>query len=183
MKLRTWIIILLPLNLIFFSCNDAQNDSGNLENSLEQYRQVLYDRSKPLENFLEKIKDHYNVPAIAAAVTNIDSIQIQAAVGVKNYNLPDKVNINDIFCIGSCAKSMTAALTAAMVENGKLNWSTRPVDIFPELEETVHPDFKNITIRQLLSHTAGIRQYVSDRDFFSVFDNIGGLDGTAIEQR
>ena len=33
-----------------------------------------------------------------------------------------RIVANDVFHIGSCTKSMTATLTARMIEEGKLNW-------------------------------------------------------------
>jgi CubicO group peptidase (beta-lactamase class C family) len=169
--------------MFYVSCNSCQHNDETLENSLEQYRQVLYDTSKTFEHFLVDIKTHYNVPAIAAVLVTLDSIKNKAVIGVKNYNHPQKVAIEDIFCIGSCAKSMTATLVATMVEQGTIDWNTRPFDIFPEFQRSIHPEFKDITIRQLLSHTAGIQQFVSDEDYFNIFENIQGLTGTIIEKR
>lgn len=162
---------------------DDQRDVSSLERSLEQYRQVFFDRSKPLDLFLSDVRTHYRIPAIAAALTTLDGIQAKGAVGVKIHGRPETVAIDDIFCIGSCAKSMTAMLIASMVEEGLLHWDTRPIDVFPELEVAIHPEFAGITIRQLLSHSAGARPFVSDEDFFSVHATIDGLTGTIGQQR
>ncbi len=162
---------------------DDHRDVSSFERSLEQYRQVLFDRSKPLDRFLSDVRAHYRIPAIAAALTTLDGIQTKAAVGVKSHGRPETVAIDDIFCIGSCAKSMTATLIASMVEEGLLHWDTRPIDVFPELETAIHPELSGITIRQLLSHSAGVRLFVSDEDFFSVHATIDGLTGTIGQQR
>jgi CubicO group peptidase (beta-lactamase class C family) len=42
------------------------------------------------------------------------------------------VTTNDVFHIGSCTKSMTATLTAMLIEEGKLRWDTTIADVFPE---------------------------------------------------
>jgi CubicO group peptidase (beta-lactamase class C family) len=183
LKPKKSILILFLISTLFYSCDSCQQGGDSLENALEQYRQVLFDRSKSLEDFLSDVKNHYKIPAIAAALTTLDSIQMQAAVGVKNNHLPEKVTINDIFCIGSCAKSMTATLIAAMVEDGLLGWETRPIDVFPDLNDLIHPKFHDITIKQLLSHSAGIQPFVSDEDFFGVYDNIKELTGSTVDQR
>ncbi len=99
-------------------------ETEGFEGSLEQYRQVLFDRSQSLERFLSDVRDHYEVPALAAATVTLDGIQDQAVTGVKNYRLPEKVAIGDVFCIGSCGKSMTAAIIASMVQDGLVRRDT-----------------------------------------------------------
>ena len=160
-----------------------QRDVSTFERSLEQYRQVLFDRSKPLDRFLEDVRAHHRVPALAAAFTTLDGIQSKAAVGVKSYGRPEPVAIDDIFCIGSCSKSMTAMMIASMVEEGLLHWGTRPIDVFPELKDAIYPEFAGITIKQLLSHSAGVGLFVSDEDFFGVHSTIEGLTGPVGQQR
>ena len=50
-------------------------------------------------------------------------------------------------------------MVARLIEAGKLSFATTPLDVFPELKDTIHPDFRRITIEQLLSHHAGIPAY------------------------
>lgn len=65
-----------------------------------------------------------------------------------------------LFLIGSLAKTMTAATTLLLVEDGVL-----------DLDEPIqrwHPEFPRadeITLRKLLSHTAGLAEESSPRDF------------------
>jgi CubicO group peptidase (beta-lactamase class C family) len=42
------------------------------------------------------------------------------------------------------------------VEEGKLRWTTTVSEAFPELAPTFHPDFRNVSLLQLLSHRSGL---------------------------
>lgn len=60
------------------------------------------------------------------------------------------------FQLGSLSKSMTAALAAELVRQGKLRWDSRPAELLPELIALQHPEFAAITLRQLLDHRSGL---------------------------
>jgi len=150
---------------------------------MEQYRQVLYDRSQPLERFLSDIAQHYGIPAVAAATITLDGIQSQAAAGVRDASRSEPVDVSDVFFLASCTKPLTATLVAVLIQDHVLEWDTRPVDVLAGLEDVIHPRFRGITVKQLLSHTAGVGSFTSDREFFGVADVVPGLQGTTVEQR
>jgi CubicO group peptidase (beta-lactamase class C family) len=74
---------------------------------------------------------------------------------------------------------MTATLLASAVEEKKLSWTTRPTDVFPSLAASIRPEFRTITLRQLLQHRAGIPAYVT-AESLSV---VPPLQGTPRDQR
>ncbi|VDK86845.1 unnamed protein product [Litomosoides sigmodontis] len=62
--------------------------------------------------------------------------------------------------IASISKPVTAALAARLVQNGKLNLDASIQDYVPDFPKKKYNDKDvTITIRQLLSHTSGIRHY------------------------
>src|SRR2546423_6318228 len=65
---------------------------------------------------LETIRGKHNLPALAVAVVKEGKICDRAAVGVRKYGDPTPITIDDQFHIGSCTKSMTATLTAMLIE-------------------------------------------------------------------
>ena len=108
---------------------------------------------------LEIIRQKEKLPAFAASVIIDGDIYAKAAVGTRKYGTDNWVTIDDKFLIGSCGKAFTATLAAVLIEEGSLEWNTTVQDVFPELE--MHPEWKNITIQQLLSNRSG---YVDDRN-------------------
>jgi len=51
---------------------------------------------------------------------------------------------------------MTATLAAMLVEDGKLNWTTRIVDVFPEFKGKIDERYETVTLEQLLTHRSGL---------------------------
>jgi CubicO group peptidase (beta-lactamase class C family) len=63
------------------------------------------------------------------------------------------------FHLGSLAKAITATMVATLVEEGRMNWRSRPLDVFPEWTGTVDPAYANITLDDLFRHRAGLPKF------------------------
>jgi CubicO group peptidase (beta-lactamase class C family) len=133
-----------------------------------------------LEQTLHRIRAEYDLPAVAAAVVRGQSIQA-AAVGVRRVGAPDVIRITDRFHIASCTKSMTAMLAAILVEQGRLRWTSRLVDVIPELQGRVRSEYRHATLEQLLGHGAHMPAYTQFGP--RRLEELKALRGTATEQR
>jgi len=110
----------------------------------------------PLADVLEPIRAKHKLPALAAAVVLKGQVVALDAVGVRKAGTDVAVTRDDQFHIGSCTKAMTATLVGLLVEQGKLKWETTLAEALPGLAEAMHPDFRPVTIRQLLCHRGGV---------------------------
>ena len=114
--------------------------------------------------YADSIRKAYNIPELSYAfVTEKSIIEIQA-LGLHSIELSDSATLNDRFHIGSNTKAMTTFVIAKYVEKGKLKWTTKFFDIFPEWKETSKVDYYNITLQDLLSHRAKIQAFQGDND-------------------
>jgi CubicO group peptidase (beta-lactamase class C family) len=109
-----------------------------------------------LEEIIAGISQKYGVPAMAAAVVTDQGLQQAAAVGVRKWGDPTPVTLDDSWPIGSDTKIMTSALASILVDQGKLSWDSTVSDMFPDIAVSIDPDFKSVTLLQLLSHRAGL---------------------------
>ncbi len=114
--------------------------------------------------FADSIRKAYNIPEISYAVIDDKSILEIAALGRHSIDLPDTATLNDRFHLGSNTKAMTAFIIAKYVEKGKLNWTTKFFDVFPEWKESSSAEYANITLQDLLSHKAGIQPFQGEDD-------------------
>ena len=105
---------------------------------------------------LETIRKKHDLPALAVVVVKDGQICDREVVGVRKWGDPTPVTTNDVFHIGSCTKSMTATLTARLIEEGKLNWNTTIAEIFPELRGKMDKQYEAVTVEQLLHHRSGV---------------------------
>jgi CubicO group peptidase (beta-lactamase class C family) len=111
--------------------------------------------AKP-DQSLETIRKQHDLPALAVIVVKNGQICDREAVGVRKWGETVPVTTNDCFHIGSCTKSMTATLTAMLIETGKLRWDTTILDIFPELRGKMDKQYEAVTVEQLLHHRGGV---------------------------
>ena len=105
---------------------------------------------------LETIRKKFDFPALAVVVVKDGRICDRAAVGVRKQGDPTLITTNDLFHIGSCTKSMTATLTAMLIENGRLRWNTTLSEVFPELRDRMRTEYRDVTVEQLLTHRGGV---------------------------
>ncbi len=80
--------------------------------------------------------------------------------GLANIELDVPVAPETIFQTGSVGKQFTATAIMMLVESGKLSLDDSLTRFFPEATSTWH----GITIRQVLTHTAGIPDYGGEED-------------------
>jgi CubicO group peptidase (beta-lactamase class C family) len=108
--------------------------------------------NQPLASILKK----HDLPALAVVVVKDGKICDREAVGVRKWGDPTPVTTNDVFHIGSCTKSMTATLTAILIQDGKLRWDTTIAEVFPELKGKMNKQYEAVTVEQLLHHRGGV---------------------------
>ena len=119
--------------------------------------------------------DNHLEPAVkngfAGAITVIKNgnIVINKGYGLANKNNQTQNNPNTIFDIGSNTKQFTATAILKLIEMGKIN-ENDPLSLF---FKNLPTDKQNITIRQLLTHSAGFLESlgrdfteISQKDFF-----------------
>jgi CubicO group peptidase (beta-lactamase class C family) len=118
-----------------------------------------------------------------AAIISSEGVLDIASAGERKAGSGIPFTTNDVVHLGSCGKAMTATMIATLVAEGKLSWDTKLIEAIPELKNNIHPDLKNTTLWQLLTHRAGIRndpkdwyayadKDIKDRRFSILKDNI-----------
>jgi CubicO group peptidase (beta-lactamase class C family) len=105
---------------------------------------------------LERLRDEQELPALAAVLIHRGKIVETGAVGVRAVGSPEPVTTDDQWHLGSIGKSMTATLAAVLVEEGVIDWHTTIGEVFPDLAESTRPEYTDVRLEELLSHTAGL---------------------------
>jgi CubicO group peptidase (beta-lactamase class C family) len=110
-------------------------------------------------------------PAIGVLVIRDGQVTASAVRGVRRADRADPVQIGDQWLIGSTSKSQTVAMIARLVDRGVLSWDTPLSRLLPNLAQNILPDYRTVTLTQLLSHHAGLPENVADLTFFEAFFN------------
>lgn len=79
-----------------------------------------------------------------------------ARAGLRQAGSAAPIEAGDPFLIGSTTKAMTAALAARVVEQGRIAWTTTLAEALPELAAGMRPEYRPVTLAQLLDHRGGV---------------------------
>ena len=94
-------------------------------------------------------------PGAAVLVLEDGKIVFERGYGVSDLHSLRQIDGHTNFRLASCTKQFTAMVIMLLVHDGKLRYEDRLTDLFPDF-----PDYgKSITIRNLLNHTSGLRDY------------------------
>ena len=104
---------------------------------------------------LEPLRAEAGLPALAALVIHADGRVEIAATGKRRLDADTPVTAGDKWHIGSNTKAMTAALAARLVEKGAIGWDTTLAAAFPDLADAMRPDWRGVTLAQLLGMVGG----------------------------
>ena len=108
------------------------------------------------DKYVAKAAHDWQVPGMAIAIVKDDSLVFAKGYGVIESGKPGAVNEHTRFAIGSTTKAMTSAALAMLVDEGKLRWDERVIDILPELQLYDSYATHELTVRDLLTHRSGL---------------------------
>jgi CubicO group peptidase (beta-lactamase class C family) len=111
--------------------------------------------NKELDHYVYHYWLNKNVPSVSVGILSKGKIVYQDAVGFSDLENTTPANPKTIYRIASISKSITAVAIMQLFERGKIGLDDdvrKYIPYFPRKKW-------KFTIRQLLSHTAGIRNY------------------------
>ena len=112
-----------------------------------------------------------NIPGMAVAIVNQDKILYQNQFGYADLATKKPYTQNTIHNIGSTSKTFIGVSIMQLVDQGKLTLDTKVNDILPfKVVNPYHPEI-DITVRQLATHTASIRDRTFNYDLKAYVSN------------
>lgn len=108
-----------------------------------------------LQEECEVVLQRFGVPAVGIARIVATGVESLGCLGERKHGAGIAVTERDLWHIGSCTKSMTATLLARYVERGLLEWDAPLAPLLAHGYD-MHPSFAGLTLRQLLTHRAGM---------------------------
>jgi len=108
------------------------------------------------DRYVAKAARDWQVPGLAIAIVKDDSLVFAKGYGVIEVGKPAPVTEHTRFAIGSTTKAMTSAALAMLVDEGKLRWDERVIDLLPELRLYDAYATRELTVRDLLTHRSGL---------------------------
>lgn len=187
--MKSFNLIVVILILMLTSCKnektiDVISDLNAIENGLLPSILVKGDPIKSF-NLIERM-EHYKVPGVSIAIVENGTIKWAKGYGIANTNNGSKVDTNTLFQAGSISKPLAALSALKLVENGSIDIN-EDVNIYLkgwEIPESKFTQVERVTLRRLLTHTAGITVhgfpgYQQTATFPSIIEVLNGNGNTA----
>lgn len=175
----TGILLSAAFRLSFAKTSDITPNDADVNNCISWRGSEFHN----LRQFLEPLREEYNLPALSGAVIYNGRIKSLGVTGVRKAGSNVNVEIDDQFHIGSCTKAMTATLIGMLVEQDKLQWDMTLLEVFPGMRGKMRPDYYNVTLKQLLAHRGGFPPPEKTWPKGKSFQDMHNLPGTARQQR
>lgn len=114
-----------------------------------------------VDDYVKAELQRQRIPGISLAVIKDGQIVLARGYGLANVEHQIPVKPETIFQSGSVGKQFTATAVMMLVEEGKLSLADSIRKYFTDAPES----WQDITVRHLLTHTAGTTDYPRDFDF------------------
>ena len=108
-----------------------------------------------LEQILVEQRRESGAPSMSAAVSRDGELLWAGAVGFADIESGERASPGTLYRLGSTSKALTGTVLGRMVDANVIRIDASVGDYAPGVPEAL----QGITIRQLASHTAGIRHY------------------------
>jgi CubicO group peptidase (beta-lactamase class C family) len=108
-----------------------------------------------LDAHIRQAMQDWNVPGLAIAVVQGDSVWFAQGYGVRRLGQPEPVDTRTLFGLLSPTKTFTTTALAMLVEEGRLSWDDRVIDHLPHFRVRDPEVTRELRIRDLVSNRSG----------------------------
>lgn len=137
---------------------------------------------KPFEDALRRIMVKWNIPGATLAIADGGRLIYARGFGYADRENGIPAHPTSRFRLASISKTITAVTILRLVQDGRINLDAKFMDLLPKLTPAASPApdprMRNVTIRQLLQHTAGFDRPISD-DHVNYYQTASRLFGNA----
>lgn len=112
--------------------------------------------SKQIDSVAELTLRTFDVPGVAVAVIKDGKVIHAKGYGIRSIKNNQKVDENTLFGVASNTKAFTAAALGMLVDEQKITWDTKVIDVIPEFKMYDAYVTSEFTIRDLLTHRSGL---------------------------
>jgi methyl acetate hydrolase len=147
-------------------------------------------RNAAIDDILKRAAGNGDVPGVVAMATDRDGIIYQGAFGTRVLGQPAAMSLDTVAWIASMTKAITGAAAMQLVEQGKLDLDAPATAVVSELAQAhvlegfdaagqpkMRPPKRPITLRHLLTHTAGFGYEIWNGDVaaYQTAKNVPGI--------
>lgn len=126
------------------------------------YAQTKVFDNEKIDNIINKTLSAFKVPGAAIGIIKDGKVLLNKGYGLQDINQPLLIDEHTLFKIASTTKAFTAAALAILVDQKKITWESKVVDIIPNFALYDAWVTKEFTIADLLTHRSGLARFAGD---------------------
>src|SRR5882762_2927639 len=139
-----------------------------------------------IDQVMRQKSDAKEIPGVVAMAATSKEVTYQGAFGKRDLSKDDAMTADSVFWIASMTKAVTAAAAMQLVEQGKLSLEAPIGNVLPDLaapqvlegfdsqgEPKLRPAKNPITLRHLMTHTAGFCYNLWNGDMVKYLEQTG----------
>src|SRR4249919_2509874 len=139
-----------------------------------------------IDQVLRQKSEAKEIPGVVAIAANSKEAIYQGAFGKRDLSKDDAMTPDSVFWIASMTKAITTAAAMQLIEQGKLSLDAPIGKVLPDLaapqvlegfdakgEPKLRPAKGAITLRHLMTHTAGFADNMWNGDLVTYLDKTG----------
>jgi CubicO group peptidase (beta-lactamase class C family) len=147
---------------------------------------MLMQSQAEIDEILRQKCEAREIPGVVAIAASGSEVLYQGAFGKRDLSRPDAMTVDSVFWIASMTKAVTTAGAMQLVEQGKLSLDAPIGDVLPDLakpqvlegfdakgEPKLRPAARPITLRHLMTHTAGFCYNMWNGDIATYLEKTG----------
>src|SRR3981081_3683250 len=139
-----------------------------------------------IDQMLRQKSDAKEIPGVVAVAADSNGVIYHGAYGQRDLAKDDAMTVDSVFRIASMTKAITTAAGMQLVEQGKLSLDAPIGKVLPDLaapqvlegydaagEPKLRPSKNPITLRHLMTHTAGFCYEMWNGDMVKYLEQTG----------
>jgi len=108
------------------------------------------------ERYIQNALQQWKTPGMSVVVVKDGKVVYKNGFGVTELGKPDLFTTSTLSICASTTKAMTAVCMGMLVDEGKIKWTDKVSDIYPELKLQDSYASSELTVKDLFTHNAGL---------------------------
>ena len=113
-------------------------------------------RTAEIDKLVARAQQVFTVPGVSVAIVQDGRVLFAKGYGVRANGKPGAVDADTLFGIGSNTKAFTVAALGMLVDQGKLHWDDKVIDLMPQVQLYDPYVTRELTVRDILTHRSGL---------------------------
>lgn len=114
------------------------------------------------QHWLDRLDEKHAVAGLATAVVIDDKVAFERTVGYADAATRQPVTPDTVFRLASLSKAFATALTGLLVEDGKLSWDTKLIDVLPYFKLKDMQAAQMATVADIMGQRLGLPKNTYD---------------------